>query len=99
MQGGTMSSRQPPGDLGHMLPFVKHARAKLNELQANDEKQAAKLSEHDKALGALHQDLMTLNNLLDIRAEALDAESKKTREQLRAVDAVLKSLKERLNGH
>jgi hypothetical protein len=99
MQREAMTSRQPPGDLGHVLPFVKLTRTKLDELTANDEAQAKKLDEHDKALGAIHQDLVTLGSLLDIRAESLDAEAKRTREQLRAIDAVLTKLKERLNGH
>lgn len=94
-----MSSRQPPGDLGHVLPFVKLTREKLGELQANDDAQDKKLGAHDASLGALHRDLATLRNLLDIRSEAADVEAKRTREQVRAVDAVLKSLRERLNGH
>lgn len=67
-----MSSRQPPGDLGHFLPFAKLTRAKLNELQDNDEKQAAKLSEHDDAFAGVAQDLETLKNLLEIKMNAID---------------------------
>ncbi len=67
-----MTSRQPPGDLGHVLPFVKLAKLKFRELTANDEKQAAKLSEHDDAFAGVAQDLETLKNLLEIKVGAID---------------------------
>lgn len=77
-----MSSRQPPGDLGHVLPFIKLTRAKLGELQTNDEKQAAKLGEHDDAFAGVAQDLETLKNLLEIKVGAIDETLRKIRGRL-----------------
>ena len=79
-----MTSRQPPGDLGHVLPFVKLTRLKLAALAENDEKQAAKLSEHDDAFAGVVQDLETLKNLLEIKVGA--------------IDETLKLIRGRLNG-
>ncbi len=80
-----MASRQPPGDLGHVLPFVKLTRAKLRELTENDEKQARKLSSHDDAFGQLYSDLQVLQTLMQT--------------QLDAVTETLAKIRGRLNGH
>lgn len=79
-----MTSRQPPGDLGHVLPFVKLTKAKLAELAENDEKQARKLSAHDDAFGLIYKDLATLQELMQ--------------SQLDAVTATMQSIRARLNG-
>lgn len=86
-----MTSRQPPGDLGHVLPFVKLTRAKLRELtdadaalRENDEKQARKLSQHDEAFGLIYKDLEALQTLMQT--------------QLNAVTDTLKAIRSRLNG-
>ena len=68
-----MTSRQPPGDLGHVLPFVKLTRLKLAALAENDEAQARKLGEHDRAFAAFHQDLETLKNLHQAQIDHIDA--------------------------
>ncbi len=94
-----MASRQPPGDLGHVLPFVKLTRAKLRELTAtdaeradaidelreHDEKQTRKLSAHDDAFGQLYSDLQVLQTLMQT--------------QLDAVTETLAKIRGRLNGH
>mgnify|MGYP001578252576 CR=1 FL=1 len=79
-----MTSRQPPGDLGHVLPFVKLTRAKLAVLAKNDEAQARKLSAHDEAFGLLYKDLETLQTLMQT--------------QLDAVSETLAKIRGRLNG-
>jgi hypothetical protein len=94
-----VASRQHPSDLALVIPYLRRVEETASELREHDGQQSKKLDEHDKALGAIHQDLVTLGSLLDIRAESLDAEAKRTREQLRAIDAVVKALRERLNGH
>lgn len=45
-----MTSRQPPGDLGHVLPFVKLTRLKLVEIQQAGER-------HEKADDARFREL------------------------------------------
>lgn len=79
-----MTSRQPPGDLGHVLPFVKLTKLKLAELTENDEKQTRKLSAHDEAFGLLYKDLEVLQTL--------------TQTQLDAVNETLQRMRERMNG-
>lgn len=74
-----MTSRQPPGDLGHVLPFVKLTRAKLAELSDSDEKQARKLSQHDEAFGLLYKDLEALSVLMQTQLDAV----KETMERIR----------------
>ena len=66
-----MASRQPTGDLGHVLPFVKLTRAKLRELTENDEKQTRKLSAHDDAFGQLYNDLQVLQTLMQTQLDAV----------------------------
>ena len=66
-----MTSRQPPGDLGHVLPFVKLTRAKLRELTENDDKQARKLSSHDESFGQLYNDLQVLQTLMQTQLDAV----------------------------
>lgn len=75
---------QPPGDLGHILPYVKYAGATFDELRANDEAQAKKLGEHDKAFAGMHQELETLRNLLTV--------------QVGHIDETLRRMRERMNG-
>jgi len=79
-----MASRQPPGDLGHVLPFVKLTRAKLRELTENDDKQTRKLSSHDDAFGQLYSDLQVLQTLMQT--------------QLDAVTETLERIRGRMNG-
>jgi len=93
-----MTSRQPPGDLGHVLPFVRLAKlkfreltasderqaAKLDELQENDDKQARKLSAHDESFGQLYNDLQVLQTLMQT--------------QLNAVTETLERIRGRMNG-
>ena len=66
-----MTSRQPPGDLGHVLPFVKLTRLKLAALTENDDKQERKLSAHDEAFGLLYKDLETLQALMQTQLDAV----------------------------
>jgi hypothetical protein len=91
-----MPSRQPPGDLGHVLPFVKLTRAKLRELTAtdaghtaaldelreNDEKQDRKLSAHDESFGLLYRDLETLQTLMQAQVNAINETLTKIRGRL-----------------
>jgi hypothetical protein len=77
-----MASRQPSGDLGHVLPFIKLTRAKLRELAANDEKQGRKLSAHDEAFGLLYRDLETLQTLMQAQVNAINETLAKIRGRL-----------------
>ncbi len=74
-----MSARQPAGDLGHILPFVKLTRLKLAELAENDRKQERKLSQHDESFGLLYKDLEAMSLALQVQLDAV----KETMERIR----------------
>lgn len=67
-----MTSRQPPGDLGHVLPFVKLTRLKLAEIQEsgkrheqNDDARFREL-QGDKGMAGIHRLLTHLGERLTV---------------------------------
>jgi hypothetical protein len=77
-----MSDLRKAGDLGLIQPYIKLAGASFDELRANDEKQAAKLGEHDRQFARLDQELVTLRHLLTVQVEAIDATLTRMRDRL-----------------
>jgi hypothetical protein len=71
-----MPSRQPPGDLGHVLPFVKLTRLKLAEIQKasreheqNDDARFREL-QGDKGIAGIHHALGHITNMLTVIQDA-----------------------------